>query len=86
MNSKIRKQIITTFHAVYRSQTHSEIVPELTDETRLLETGLDSLGFAILVVTLEQELGYDPFILSQDAYYPGTLGEFIRFYEAHEPQ
>lgn len=86
MHPSLRERIITTFKDVYRNQTQTDIVPELTNETRLLETGLDSLGFAVLVVTLEQELGYDPFILSQDAYYPGTLGEFIHFYEVNEPR
>ncbi|WP_287914659.1 acyl carrier protein [Comamonas sp.] len=86
MEKNLREQISTIFKEVYCTQTESNIVPELSDETRLLETGLDSLGFAILVVTLEQELGYDPFILSQDAYYPSTFGEFIRFYEVNKPQ
>ena len=31
--------------------------PEITDETVLLQTGLDSLGFAIVVATLEEKIG-----------------------------
>jgi acyl carrier protein len=53
----------------------------LTDETPLLESGLDSLAIAILVARLEEALGFDPFSLSDDVYYPVTLGDFIRFYE-----
>jgi len=83
MNSELRDRIVVVFGEVYRNQTGSEVVPKLTDETVLLETGLDSLGFAVLVVTLEQELGYDPFLLSEEAYYPRTFGEFVRFYEAN---
>jgi len=52
----------------------------------LLETGLDSLGFAIFVSELEDQLGYDPFTLSQDAFYPQTFGEFVDFYAKHRPQ
>lgn len=86
MTSELRDRIAAVFGEVYRSQKESEIVPELTDETVLLETGLDSLGFAVLVVTLEQELGYDPFVSSEEAYYPRTFGEFVRFYEANAPK
>ena len=53
----------------------------LTDDLVLLESGLDSLGFAVLVARLEDVLGLDPFTSSDDVYYPVTLGEFIRFYE-----
>ena len=53
----------------------------LTDDLVLLESGLDSLGFAVLVARLEDLLGLDPFTASDDVYYPVTLGEFIRFYE-----
>jgi len=53
----------------------------LTDDLVLLESGLDSLGFAVLVARLEDALGFDPFTTSEDAYYPVTLGDFIRFYD-----
>jgi hypothetical protein len=53
----------------------------LTDDLILLESGLDSLGFAVLVARLEDALGLDPFTSSNDVYYPVTLGEFIRLYE-----
>jgi acyl carrier protein len=55
----------------------------LSGETALLETGLDSLGFAVLVVRLEDRLGYDPFMLMAEAVYPRTLAEFVSLYEAH---
>jgi acyl carrier protein len=53
----------------------------LTDNLVLLESGLDSLAFAILVARLEDVLGVDPFTASDDVYYPVTLGDFIKFYE-----
>lgn len=62
--------------------TDSELsVPELKDDTVLLDSGLDSLGFAILVARLEEELGFDPFVEMEDAVYPTTFGEFVSIYE-----
>jgi acyl carrier protein len=54
----------------------------LTDDRVLLESGLDSLCFAILVAQLEDELGFDPFTASEDVYFPVTFGDFVAFYEA----
>lgn len=76
----IHKDIIETFNDLYKSQTGSSENPEIVDDTVLLETGLDSLGFAILVTQLEEKMGFDPFSLSEDAYYPSTFGEFVKFY------
>ena len=56
-------------------------LPSLTDDLVLLDSGLDSLAFAILVARLEETLGLDPFTESDDIFYPVTLGDFIRFYE-----
>jgi acyl carrier protein len=56
-------------------------LPALTDDLVLLDSGLDSLAIAILVVRLEETFGFDPFTESDDAPYPVTLGDFIRFYE-----
>ena len=57
---------------------------ELGDETLMLDTGLDSLGLAMLVVNLEDQLGYDPFILMEEPVYPRTFGEFVQMYERFE--
>ncbi|QNI34478.1 acyl carrier protein [Alloacidobacterium dinghuense] len=53
----------------------------LTDDLELLESGLDSLCFAIVVARLESELGFDPLSTSEDAIFPVTFGEFVHFYE-----
>ena len=53
----------------------------LDDKLVLLESGLDSLGLAVLIVRLEGTLGFDPFTISDTPYYPRTLGELIVFYE-----
>jgi len=55
---------------------------DLTDDLILLDSGLDSLCFAILVAQLEDELGFDPFTASEDVYFPVTFGDFVAFYEA----
>lgn len=60
-------------------------VPELTDDLVLLETDLDSLGFAVLVTRLDEELGYDPFSLMDEPVYPTTLGEFVAVYADNAP-
>jgi hypothetical protein len=59
------------------------LAPNLSDETILLESGLDSLAFAILVATLEFKLGFDPFVIMDEPIYPKTLGDFIEIYERH---
>lgn len=60
-----------------------KIVSDLNDETVLLESGLDSLGFAILVARLEEELRYDPFTMMDEPFYPRTLSEFVAIYERY---
>jgi acyl carrier protein len=81
----VRNQITRVFHEVLQ-ETGAELQGELTDRTVLLESGLDSLGFAILVARLDEELGYDPFSISNEAYYPTTFGEFVAYYEQHGPE
>jgi len=61
---------------------NSKTLPPLTDDLVLLDSGLDSLGIAILVARLEETLGFDPFTESDEVAYPVTLGDFIRFYES----
>lgn len=60
-----------------------KLVTPLLDETVLLESGLDSLGFAVLVTRLEEDLGYDPFTLMEEPVYPRTLGDFVAIYERY---
>jgi hypothetical protein len=57
----------------------------LTHDSILLQTGLDSLGFAILVARLEETLGYDPFVLMSEPVYPQTFGEFLAIYNKFAP-
>jgi len=75
----IRPRIIAEMQRIAAEQEIT--LPPLTDDLWLQETGFDSLGFAILVVRLEDDLGIDPFAMSQDAAFPLTIGDFIRAYE-----
>jgi len=81
---QLRDVIETTFYSVL-SESGVELNGTLSDGTVLLSSGLDSLGFAILVARLDEELGYDPFSLAEDAFYPITYGEFVTYYETHKP-
>jgi acyl carrier protein len=56
-------------------------LPLLTDDLSLMDSGLDSLAFAILVTRLEDELGFDPFTEADEARYPVTVGDLINFYQ-----
>jgi acyl carrier protein len=75
----IRSQIITQFQVVAEEQKKN--LPPLSDDLVLLDSGLDSLCFAIIVARLEDELGVDPFAAVQDGDFPVTLSDFIRSYE-----
>jgi len=75
----IRLTVISQLEQIAGEQKKN--LPPLTDHLVLLDSGLDSLAFAILVARLEETLGFDPFTESDDIFYPVTLGDFIRFYE-----
>lgn len=74
-----RRTIIAQFEQVAKEQGKN--LAPLSDDLVLLESGLDSLCFAIIVARLEDALGVDPFSASDDIYFPVTLGDFIKFYE-----
>lgn len=76
--SDIRKTIINVLNEVL---DEDDITPPIwSDSTVLLESGIDSLGFAVVVSRLEEELGKDPFSLLEEAIYPRTLEEFVKIY------
>tara|TARA_B100000035_G_scaffold224463_1_gene193002 strand:- start:4213 stop:4470 length:258 start_codon:yes stop_codon:yes gene_type:complete len=80
--SDLRKIITKTFNEVLE-QTNPEQseYDYLEDDLILLDSGLDSLGFAILVALLDEELGYDPFQIMEEPIYPTTFYEFLKIYE-----
>jgi len=76
----LRAIILEEFARTALEQEKSLVSP-LADDTVLLESGLDSLCFAIIVSRLEDELGIDPFTTAEDIYFPVTVGDFVSFYE-----
>ena len=63
------------------AREHRKVLAPLNDDLVLVDCGLDSLGFAVLVARLEDTLGVDPFTTAEDAFFPVTLGDFVKVYE-----
>jgi hypothetical protein len=72
-----KSTIIAVFEDVARQQKRT--LSPLSDDLKLLQSGLDSLSFALIVARLEDSLNLDPF----DAIdtFPVTFGEFVKLYE-----
>ncbi len=75
----IRSKIVAAINQIAEEQKIS--LPALDDNISLTETGFDSLAFAILVARLEDDLGIDPFTISENATAIVTIGDFFRAYE-----
>jgi Phosphopantetheine attachment site len=86
----VRSIIISQFEAV-AGQQRCRLAP-LADDLQLLQSGLDSLSFAIIVARLEDEFGFDPFNAAgsrplrsrapESREFPRTFGDFVRLYES----
>jgi len=68
-------------HMEQIAREHGKTLAPLHDNLVLLDSGLDSLGYAVLVARLEDTLGIDPFTAAEDAMFPLTLGDFVKVYE-----
>jgi acyl carrier protein len=75
----VRSTITAQFQQVAREQDRT--LAPLSDDLRLVQSGLDSLSFAILVARLEDSLGIDPFNAADAVEFPVTFGDFVRLYE-----
>jgi acyl carrier protein len=75
----VRSTIVSQFEQVASEQNRK--LARLSDELRLLDSGLDSLSFALIVVRLEEVLGFDPFDVAEDVKFPVTFGDFLSLYE-----
>jgi hypothetical protein len=78
MTTATRLTIVRQFEQV--AAEHGRTLVPLTDELRLLESGLDSLGLAVVAMRLADSLGIDPFT-SASPEMPVTFGDFVRIYE-----
>ena len=77
---EIHAEIIKQFNTIFLEQNESTELPVLEDSSILLESGIDSMGFAILVTELEDTLGYDPFTEADEPFYPTYFKELVDFY------
>lgn len=80
----LRSTIKTQFEKVAREQKRK--LARLSDDLKLLDSGLDSLSFALIVMRLEEDLGFDPFELADEMKFPVTYGDFIDLYESYAKQ
>jgi acyl carrier protein len=65
-------------------EQHKSLAP-LSEDLVLLDSGFDSLCFAVLVARLEDKLGFDPFTIADDTSLPLTIGDLVRVYENAAP-
>ena len=77
----VRSTVTAQFEQVAAEQKR-KLAP-LTDDLRLLDSGLDSLSFALIVMRLEEALGFDPFDVADDVRFPVTFADFVKLYEGH---
>jgi acyl carrier protein len=75
----VRPIIASLFEDVAREQGRT--LSPLSDGLKLLQSGLDSLSFAVIVARLEDSLGFDPFDADEAVEFPVTFGDFVRLYE-----
>jgi len=75
----VRPVIVSMFEQVAREQGRD--LSPLADDLKLVDSGLDSLCFAVIVARLEDSLGFDPFSASEPLEFPVTFGDFSRLYE-----
>jgi len=75
----VRVSVLSQFELL--AEEKNQTLPPLTDDLVLVDSGLDSLCFAIIVARLEDELGFDPFAADEEVEFPVTLSDFIRIYE-----
>jgi acyl carrier protein len=76
----VRTTITAQFQQVAKEQDRT--LAPLSDDLKLVQSGLDSLSFAIIVARLEDSLGIDPFNADDAVEFPVTFGDFVRLYEA----
>ena len=77
----VRSTVIAQFEQVAAEQKRN--LARLTDDLALLDSGLDSLSFALIVMRLEEALGFDPFDVTGDVRFPVTFADFVNMYENH---
>jgi acyl carrier protein len=77
----LRSTIVAQFEQVAQEQKRK--LSRLSDDLKLLDSGLDSLSFALIVARLEDAVGFDPFDSDEELKFPVTFGDFLKLYENH---
>lgn len=77
----VRFTVTSQFEQVAAEQKRK--LARLSDNLKLLDSGLDSLSFALIVMRLEEKLGFDPFDVADEVKFPVTFGDFVKLYESH---
>jgi acyl carrier protein len=77
----MRSTVAAQFEQVAVEQKRK--LARLSDDLKLLESGLDSLSFALIVARLEDAVGFDPFDTDEETRFPVTFGDFVKLYEHH---
>ena len=75
----IRSTILLTIQKI--AAAYGRDIAALDNYVALVDSGLDSLCFAVVVAHLEDELGLDPLTSVDQAMFPVTIGDFIKLYE-----
>lgn len=75
----VRSTILAQIEEIARKDNIK--LPPLSDDLSLADTGLDSLNMAVLVATLEDKVGVDPFTAADEARFPVTVGDFVAMYD-----
>jgi hypothetical protein len=78
----LRATIATQFEQVALEQKRK--LARLSVDLKLLESGLDSLSFALIVARLEDAVGFDPFDSDEEMRFPVTFGDFVALYDNHQ--
>src|ERR1700676_3321117 len=78
----LKSTITAQFEQVALEQKRK--LTRLSDDLKLLESGLDSLSFALIVARLEDAVGFDPFDSDQEMKFPVTFGDFVELYDNHQ--
>jgi acyl carrier protein len=76
----VRDSVRRAFEEVAAQQGRK--LPELVDDLKLVDCRLDSLGIAIVIMRLEDQLGFDPFERDPDLEFPIIFSDFVRLYES----
>jgi acyl carrier protein len=62
------------------AEQQRKTLPLIADDVRILESGLDSLGVAVLIANLDDEFNVNAFD-DDDAAIPVTYGDLVQVYQ-----